>query len=212
MPYIPPYRRTPEKAKRDRFDIVTLAVAIVGVGVIAISAGISAWQAVVATHQQHIMQGQLDEMQSEQRPWISIDNIRVVTAMAAGKDFYVRFQFKNYGNAPAPIAKACITPGALMFTKTEANFKRAVREGASACASRIRTPVMPGSGFVAHFHIPIVDQPSVDAITNDRIWLMYTGRIDYRDQRGTWRHTNLCFWYTPQLNEVDSCPYGNEAS
>ncbi len=86
MPYTPPYRRNPDKPKHDRFDKITLAVAIVGVTVIAISAGISAWQAIVFTRQQAVMQAQLSVMEAQNRPWLAIDHIEPESVFV-GVDF-----------------------------------------------------------------------------------------------------------------------------
>ncbi len=106
MPYTPPYRRKPEQSKapkHDFFDKITLGVAIVGVIVIAISAGISAWQAVIATRQRTVMQAQLDVTKIQLRPYVGIEMLhwRPYVSPQGDQAHDVVMEFKNYGGTPA---------------------------------------------------------------------------------------------------------------
>jgi hypothetical protein len=84
-------RDASKKDRRFRLDIAAIVVAALGAGIL--------WA------QQTIMKGQLDEMQGEQRPWLSITGNPTVTEPLSsdpnGLRITITFLLKNSGKNPA---------------------------------------------------------------------------------------------------------------
>ena len=70
-PQAPSRPQKPEHAKRDAYDWATLWIAGVGVLIVAVSAVIQAWAAILSQHQIAVMKEQIAVAAAEQRPWIS---------------------------------------------------------------------------------------------------------------------------------------------
>ena len=90
MRYTPHHQREanpkPERPKRDWHDNATLWVAVLGVVVIAISTGISAWLGFLVRDQLIAMRDQQRVMESQQRPWIVVSRVEP-TSVFTGVQF-----------------------------------------------------------------------------------------------------------------------------
>jgi len=107
-----PMSQNPRFIRNLRFGIIPNYMAqrwrfcldIAGVGVAAAGVMMAAVAAVFLFRQQHTMQGQLDEMVAEQRPWVFFDNPAVASDLVFddnGARVYISFALKNTGHTPA---------------------------------------------------------------------------------------------------------------
>lgn len=73
-PQAPAHPGKPEHAKRDSYDWATFWVAVFGVGIVAVSAIIQAWAAILSQQQVAATREQIVVMTAQQRPWLSAAN------------------------------------------------------------------------------------------------------------------------------------------
>jgi hypothetical protein len=105
MPFIPYYRRKTEGPSHDRFDKTNQVVAIVGVVVLAITAGVIAWQTIEIQRSVGEAKQQLHEMQAEQRPWLYLNSVTVDSPLfydSAGLGVRLAYKIENAGHMVAP--------------------------------------------------------------------------------------------------------------
>lgn len=90
------------EGKRDRYDWITLWVAIAGVIVVAVSTGITAWQAVLTRRE-------LDSIMDNQRAWVSVEP-RLVSDIGVWPTGQIYFELelvaRNAGSLPAQWVRA----------------------------------------------------------------------------------------------------------
>jgi hypothetical protein len=108
----PPNRQSNNANQRRKWtnDAPIFWVTLAGVIVVVAYTSVAAWQAYLTRGQLGIMQGQLDIMGADQRPWVSIKQLSISSGLAYddvgwpnGKRWHIKLTYtlKNYGKTPA---------------------------------------------------------------------------------------------------------------
>lgn len=195
----PPYRRKPEQPRHDRFDKATLAVAVVGVVVLAVSAGIMAWQA-IETHEAVMVSAEATAVANRQwltardteerqlRAYISVD-AAAETNFGHGLAPIFHVVLKNAGQTPAYNVRAMVG--------TDMNWFPIHGAYRTATATQ-PTPSVLGPGGLVHGIVPtarvLTDEENTDIATG--IGAIYGfGTITYLDAFKRPHYTKFRFYY-----------------
>jgi len=191
-----------DKHKHDRFDKLTLGVAIAGVVVIT-------WQSTethravdeakhatdVAAGQLKVMQGQLDEMRYEQRPWISLSGARPAIALVRNVFgrlvLRVEFPMKNVGHTPARYA---LIDGNIFVRGPTAPEMQNIR---NMCAQDRRRPIgirtqgitlFPDETYIQPYNFVLDKREEWRLVHEKGTTVMIAGCVDYLLADGTGHH------------------------
>jgi len=181
---------------------------IVFTGVIAITGILGA---LIFNNQLSVMQGQLDEMREQRRPWINctVD----ITPLQVGAQVQARVQYTNVGQSPA-------------FKVRNMVMATGVERGNPDPAPMVSFPadqidkitssglLLPGSPMFAWPKLvngAKITQTDLDTIKNGGVVLWLVGRIEYVDGEGQPHFTMFSGFYDPSIGAFTYSIEGNDA-
>jgi hypothetical protein len=182
-----------EKGKRCRDWITIIGIyfaATVALIAVLVTHKDSSDQVGALSGQLKVMQGQLDAMEADQRPWIGID--RIDDVIQPGAKLYVNVIWKNVGRGPALTARS--------FVRLKSTRKEEPAPVIPVLKDNNGEPgmLLPGGVNPSPFSDnPLVNQASFDAINNGDLVLWVTGRVDYLDPSGNPHYTAFLAQYSP---------------
>jgi hypothetical protein len=219
MPYTPYYRRKPDDPKHDDFDKRNQRIAKIAVIVLALTAGIMAWQAIethraveesakatdAANRQASIAE---DTEERQLRAYLTISP--KVLVVAVGQKPVVYSDLNNSGQTPAyDIAvEAGVDP---MAAAPEPNWPTC-----AAIYAGTRSRLFVGKSM--EFDKPSVgpiSQAQIDAVQSGLGNIYFAGRFCYRDAFYKIQHTDFCFrwlWNGTGWSKPIGCARGNTGS
>ena len=183
----------------DRHDGLLTALATGAIAVLTLSlAHDSARQAKISNRQLEAMQGQLDAMKSDQRPWIGLLGIDPLQDANA-----VMVKIVNGGKSPALNVRASILGGQIGTDTIQFPGKPC---GSDCTLAGIE--MLPNVPLGRR--IPPLNQVPVAA--SAKIWVVV--RVDYSDTDGGRHTTGVCLIRIPPYGDMQSCPgpYSNYAN
>jgi hypothetical protein len=155
--------------------------------------------------QQTVMQGQLDSMEVDQRPWLGVSSVVAVPdIISPGKDFTARITIKNTGRSPA--SKWAFIGGPRLVIQEATKFES------------IRLQHGRDAGFLppnGEFTIDVgLDGKALTGSLVKRIMskqdIIYLfARTDFIDNLNKKRCLHICMQYGPDVKRFGYCPDAN---
>ena len=209
--------KSPEnKCKRrwEKAEVFGLwAAALMGLIAIAVSTCDADRQRGVMIAQSNLMQGQMDEMKAQNRPWVFISVIQNDQAMDTSRPFNILAFIKNTGRGPALHVGACFgsdTPN--IHQQDKAGIDALFKELPPDCEKKQQTVLMPDAqfGYNVSRHASFMTQTVIDDIDKGFATFYVIGRITYEDSNGGKYGAAVCALYLPASKSFNACPSGNE--
>jgi hypothetical protein len=138
-------------------------------------------------HQAEIMRGQLEEMQTEQRPWVYAVDIVPAGRIVLVEGQYalpLKFSIKNTGHLPAFSVVPKTSASVLPIGSATTSIKNGICDGyRDSPTTKTGTTIFAGQtitqgGFTSD-HYPLISKRAWDAISGEKILVMF-GCIDYQ--------------------------------
>jgi len=185
----------------DRHNGIVSAAATAAIAVLTYFLATYAYdQGVLTNRQLNIMQGQLDTMQADQRPWVYVTNAIIEepgpTFTKAGMYISIRFTYKNAGHTPAKLA--------LIFSEAHVvNNAEYVKPSFQACEVRRKKPrealvdgtaVFPNQDGTQRTYATIAPQNVARLKFETDATIVVTGCIDYLFPVGPEHHETRFFY------------------
>lgn len=153
-------------------------------------------------------QGQLDELRSEQRPWVGLELIQNSQSVTTGHTFSISVFFKNYGRSPAFNVRGCVasdTPN--IKEQTPVGIRKMMEELRKCNNIGASTVLFPGGDYafdVSRNNAMITDSVARD-IDAGNATIAAFGRVDYRDGAGSPHETVFCALYDRSVRLFRAC-------
>jgi hypothetical protein len=187
--------KSPENKRKRRWDIAEVvglwAAAFVGAAAIVIGSSDS-------HEQRDIMNGQMDVMLADQRPWLGVGFV------GYPPDQPYQLQFINGGKSPAfdVAISAQVWPG------DEAAPPRLPTSRCTLDCKVDNLEMLPG----VPFQMILLRQfgatgPNGPTFLDAAGWIV--GRADYKDAQGRPHKTGVCLYHLPATHDVRTCPIAN---
>lgn len=163
-------------------------VALAGVIVVIAYTSVAAWQAWLTRNQLIIAQGQLDEMQKEQRPWVYAALVAPAghISLEDGRYFVpLKVSIRNIGHRPAFSVVQKTDATIIKMGTSSRSISNAVCDDyrRQLADSNIGDAIFPGQtithGGFTHDDYPRVEKARWDSLNDDRLIIIF-GCIDYQ--------------------------------
>jgi hypothetical protein len=145
--------------------------------------------------QLHAMQGQLDVMKLQQRPWVGIKSYSNIEATKSGTPFYMWVDFGNFGQSPAFLKDTIMEMRPITGEQGNLPENTEFSESIPDSFAKNRDPLFPGS--VGYRKIAKITMSDDDArqITAGTKTLYLFGRIRYTSADSPEVHTTRFCWF-----------------
>jgi hypothetical protein len=180
-----------------KLTVVIAAAAILGV--------------LVSGFQWRAINGQLNEMQVENRPWVGLDTIQSDADIKSGQAFNILAFVKNFGHSPALHVSGCVasdTPN--IHQRDEAGVAGLFKE-LDGCKP-IQTYLMPDGeyGYDVSRDGNLMNDSVVADVKSGFATFAVFGKITYEDGSKNHYWTTFCALYVQNTGKFNACLTGNE--
>jgi hypothetical protein len=173
------------------------------IAVFTLALAFFAWKAWVAAQDgTAALQGQLDLMKRDERPWIGLDRIEGAFAPAT-KGFKFSVVAKNSGKSPALNVHGGFHVGPNPGNDISKIWPTTIKEGSSGL-------MLPGT--ITVWNLEITDEQMRRYVAHETDEIIVYGRIDYDDVDGQSYCTKICRYYDKDMagGSLAICKTGNE--